>query len=105
VSHNFSFSFGNLIHTIIQESDGQSVLIRFARKATSGAFSDNKILLGMIEALTLEAERGLEKKNVRYNPDYDEFCNVIRMTSPAAFRTLCQHFPARGERSFQYVVK
>lgn len=46
-------------------------------------------------------ERGVGMQNFKYAPAYDEFCNVIRVTSPAAYRAFQEHIPARTERNFR----
>jgi hypothetical protein len=46
-------------------------------------------------------ERGVGKQNFKFAPAYDEFCNEIRINSPAAYRALQEHLPARSERSFR----
>ncbi|KAJ7875779.1 hypothetical protein B0H14DRAFT_2568628 [Mycena olivaceomarginata] len=46
-------------------------------------------------------ERGVGMQNFKYAPAYDEFCNVVRINSPAAYRALQDHLPGRSERSFR----
>ncbi|KAJ7844580.1 hypothetical protein B0H14DRAFT_2192547, partial [Mycena olivaceomarginata] len=46
-------------------------------------------------------ERGVGMQNFKYAPAYDEFCNVLRINSPAAYRAFQEHLPGRSERSFR----
>ncbi|KAJ7842165.1 hypothetical protein B0H13DRAFT_1648885 [Mycena leptocephala] len=48
-------------------------------------------------------ERGVGVQNFKYAPAYTEFCNVLRINSPPAYRAFQEHLPGRSERSFRWV--
>jgi hypothetical protein len=65
---------------------------------------DNAVFNGLVKAMVTKVdpeERGVGMQNFKYAPAYDEFCNIIRINSPAAYRALKDHLPARDERSFR----
>ncbi|KAJ6613243.1 hypothetical protein B0H10DRAFT_1740913, partial [Mycena sp. CBHHK59/15] len=46
-------------------------------------------------------KHGAGMQNFKFAPAYDKFCNVVHINSPAAYRALKEHLPARGERSYR----
>ena len=49
-------------------------------------------------------ERGVGMQNFKYPPAWDEICNVLRIQSPQAYRTLTEKIPGRSQRNFRYVL-
>ena len=46
-------------------------------------------------------DRGIGLQNFKYAPAWDEFCHVINIHSPHAYRALRQSFPAPTQRRFK----
>ncbi|XP_006459004.1 hypothetical protein AGABI2DRAFT_66018 [Agaricus bisporus var. bisporus H97] len=64
----------------------------------------NEIFNGLIQVMLQKEERlekGLSLRNFKYSPPWDELCHIIRTYSPAAYRALAEHLPARSERSIR----
>ncbi|KAJ7242483.1 hypothetical protein C8J57DRAFT_1084298 [Mycena rebaudengoi] len=77
--------------------------VRYAQGALQGKY-DNKVFNGLVEAMVTKTdreERGVGMQNFKYAPAYDEFCNVLRVSSPATYRSFKEHLPARSERNFR----
>ncbi|KAF8575684.1 hypothetical protein K439DRAFT_1623403 [Ramaria rubella] len=92
------------LQELIQEKAIDSVPMRFAWKALSGAFKDSAVFMGMVEAMTVSAEwtsSGHGSQNFKYPPMYDDFCHLVQLTSPVAYQHFCAHFRACSTRSFQ----
>lgn len=62
------------------------------------------VFTGLVEAMVTKVsreERGVGMQNMQYNPAYDEFVHIIKISSGRAFRFLSKHLPARSERSYR----
>ncbi|KAJ7292486.1 hypothetical protein C8J57DRAFT_1456964 [Mycena rebaudengoi] len=89
---------------IIEAPDAKTTpCIRYAQGALQGKY-DDKVFSGLVEAMVTKLdreERGVGMQNFTYAPAYDEFCNVMRISSPEAYRTFQKHLPARSAESFR----
>ncbi|KAJ7909891.1 hypothetical protein B0H13DRAFT_1616161 [Mycena leptocephala] len=89
---------------IIEHPDAKTTpCIRYAQGVLSGKYN-NEVFNGLVEAMVTKTdrdERGVGMQNFKYAPAYDEFCNVLRINSPAAYRAFREHRPGRDERSFR----
>ncbi|KAF8207331.1 hypothetical protein K438DRAFT_1962263 [Mycena galopus ATCC 62051] len=89
---------------IIEQPNAKTTpCVRYAQGALSGKYN-NEVFNGLVEAMVTKAdkeERGVGMQNFKYAPAYDEFCNVLRINSPAAYRAFQEHLPGRSERSFR----
>ncbi|CAK5278486.1 unnamed protein product [Mycena citricolor] len=77
--------------------------IRYAQGVLEGKYT-NEVFNGLVEAMVSTAdreERGVGMQNFKYPPAFDEFCNVMRITSPATYRVFKDHLTGRSERSFR----
>ncbi|CAK5270401.1 unnamed protein product [Mycena citricolor] len=92
------------LQAIIEQPNAKSTpCIRYAQGVLEGKYQ-NDVFNGLVEAMvskTDREERGVGMQNFKYAPAYDEFCNVMRITSPAAYRIFQDHLPARSERNFR----
>ncbi|KAJ7701597.1 hypothetical protein B0H16DRAFT_1348123, partial [Mycena metata] len=89
------------LQDIIEEPN--TPCIRYAQGALEGKY-DNTVFNGLVEAMVTKVEReerGVGMQNFKYAPAYDEFCNVLRISSPAAYRAFQEQLPGRSERSFR----
>ncbi|KAJ7034214.1 hypothetical protein C8F04DRAFT_1350091 [Mycena alexandri] len=89
---------------IIEQPNAKNTpCVRYAEGVLEGKF-DNKVFNGLVEAMVTKVdreERGVGMRNFKYAPAYDEFCNVLRINSPAAYRAFQEDLPGRSERSFR----
>ncbi|KAF8209531.1 hypothetical protein K438DRAFT_1572203 [Mycena galopus ATCC 62051] len=89
---------------IIEQPNAKTTpCVRYAQGALSGKYN-NEVFNGLVEAMVIKTdkeERGVGMQNFKYAPAYDEFCNVLRINSPAAYRAFQEHLPGRSERSFR----
>ncbi|KAF7291093.1 hypothetical protein MKEN_01491200 [Mycena kentingensis (nom. inval.)] len=84
--------------------DGTNIYLRFAQGAMRGEYKDEKVLLGLIDAMITQKDkerRGVGAQNFAYTPEWDEFVHIIHIHSPRAYRFLTRFFPARSERSIR----
>ncbi|KAJ6620818.1 hypothetical protein B0H10DRAFT_2432733 [Mycena sp. CBHHK59/15] len=92
------------LQDIVEQPNAKTTpCIRYAQGALQGKY-DNDVFNGLVEAMVTKVdreERGVGMQNFKYAPAYDEFCNVLRINSPAAYRSFQEHLPARSERSFR----
>lgn len=94
------------LRRLVEEEDGQSPWLKFARGAVDGVYEKCGIVLGMVEALVKKSERirlGKTLRGMKYTGAFNDFCNIIASVSPRAYRTFRQHFGGRGMRSIRYV--
>ncbi|KAF8581507.1 hypothetical protein K439DRAFT_1248578, partial [Ramaria rubella] len=64
-------------------------------EALNGSFDDSKVFMGMVEAMTIAQEHkdcGMENRNFKYDPNYDDFCQMLCLTSPIAYHQFRTHF-------------
>ncbi|KAJ7670785.1 hypothetical protein DFH06DRAFT_980885 [Mycena polygramma] len=92
------------LQDIIEQPNAKNTpCVRYAQGVLEGTYN-NQVFNGLVEAMVTKAdreERGVGMQNFKYAPAYDEFCNVIRISSPAAYRAFQEHLPGRSERSFR----
>ncbi|KAK6966380.1 hypothetical protein R3P38DRAFT_2816382 [Favolaschia claudopus] len=92
------------LREIIEHPDAKNTpCIRYAQGVLAGKYK-NEVFNGLVEAMVTKTdreERGVGMQNFKYAPAYDEFCNIIRINSPAAYRAFQEHLPSRSERSFR----
>ncbi|KAJ6615027.1 hypothetical protein B0H10DRAFT_2220789 [Mycena sp. CBHHK59/15] len=92
------------LQDIIEQPNAKTTpCVRYAQGALQGKY-DNEVFNGLVEAMVTKAdreERGVGMQNFKYAPAYDEFCNILRINSPAAYRAFQEHLPGRSERSFR----
>ncbi|KAJ7258598.1 hypothetical protein C8J57DRAFT_1644546, partial [Mycena rebaudengoi] len=92
------------LQDIIEAPDAKNTpCIRYAQGAMEGKY-DNEVFSGLVEAMVTKLdreERGVGMQNFKYAPAYDEFCNMMRINSPAAYRAMQEHLPGRSERNFR----
>ncbi|GAW09826.1 hypothetical protein LENED_012023 [Lentinula edodes] len=70
---------------------------------TQGKY-DDEVFEGLTQAILTKydkEERGVGMQNFKYSPAYEDFVNIIRITSPAAYRTFKEWFPAKSFESFR----
>ncbi|KAK6984122.1 hypothetical protein R3P38DRAFT_3333004 [Favolaschia claudopus] len=92
------------LREIIEHPDAKHTpCVRYAEGVLAGKYK-NEVFNGLVEAMATQTdreERGVGMQNFKYAPAYDEFCNIIRINSPAAYRAFQEHLPGRSERSFR----
>ncbi|KAJ6538761.1 hypothetical protein B0H10DRAFT_2245563 [Mycena sp. CBHHK59/15] len=92
------------LQDIIEQPNAKTMpYVRYAQGALQGKY-DNKVFNGLVEAMVTKAdkeERGVGMQNFKWAPAYNKFCNIVRITSPAAYRAFQEHLPGRTERSFR----
>ena len=68
--------------------------VRFARGVIGGEYDDKLVFLGMIQA-TIAAHdrevRGIGLQNMGYLPIYEEFMQMMVLTSPQAYHLFAPH--------------
>ncbi|KAH7876772.1 uncharacterized protein C8R40DRAFT_1236404 [Lentinula edodes] len=88
---------------LIEEQSKKSPFVRYALGVLQGKY-DDKVFEGLTKAMLIRNEKeenGIGLQNFKYSPAYDEFTNIMRITSPSAFRVLREWFPARTSESFR----
>ncbi|KAJ6607189.1 hypothetical protein B0H10DRAFT_2228110 [Mycena sp. CBHHK59/15] len=92
------------LQDIIEQPNAKTTpYVRYAQGALQGKYS-NEVFNGLVEAMVTKSdkeERGVGMQNFKLAPAYDEFCNVLRINSPAAYRAFKEHLPGREENSFR----
>ncbi|KAJ6613396.1 hypothetical protein B0H10DRAFT_1716584, partial [Mycena sp. CBHHK59/15] len=75
------------LQDIIEQPNAKTTpYVRYAQGALQGKYS-NEVFNGLVEAMVTKSdkeERGVGMQNFKLAPAYDEFCNVLRINSPAA---------------------
>lgn len=59
---------------------------------------------GLLEAMVQKhdrEDRGIGLQNFKYAPAWDEFCHIVNIHSPRAYRALRHSFPAPTQRNFK----
>ncbi|KII84102.1 hypothetical protein PLICRDRAFT_63770, partial [Plicaturopsis crispa FD-325 SS-3] len=65
---------------LIEEDDGRTPWLRFAKGAADGVYKSQEVVLGMVEAMVAKAERvlkGKSLKNMHYSGALDTFCSML----------------------------
>ncbi|KAF9014440.1 hypothetical protein BDZ89DRAFT_1046487 [Hymenopellis radicata] len=90
----------------------QNPLLRFSRLVVDGKFKDSKVFLGLVEAMILGTEReirGVGMKNFKYQPEFREWAELVRMISPRLYRNMAQQFRMETQRiqpeTYEYAAK
>ncbi|KAG8724337.1 hypothetical protein FRC09_019931 [Ceratobasidium sp. 395] len=81
---------------LLENSDETSTMLAdFARKVLSGRFKDNKVFLGLVEAMVLKDDKLMRSKgmqNFRYPPALLDFLHTAYVSSPRTYRSIQRHF-------------
>ena len=62
------------------------------------------IFTGLVKAMVTKVsceECGVGMQNMQYNPAYDEFVHIIKISSGQVFRFLSEHLPTQSECSYR----
>ncbi|KAJ7355749.1 hypothetical protein DFH08DRAFT_772956 [Mycena albidolilacea] len=89
------------VRELIELDDGRSPWLKFAVGCTDGTYSSDT-LTGMVQALVIKQNRiehGKSLKNMKYNEEFSQFCDVLASTSPKAYETFRKQFGGPGLRS------
>ena len=68
--------------------------VRFTRGVINGEYNDNLVFLGMIQAMVMVHDResqGVGLQNMSYLPMYEEFAQMVALTSPRTYRLFAPH--------------
>ncbi|KAJ7032518.1 hypothetical protein C8F04DRAFT_958759 [Mycena alexandri] len=93
------------LRELVELEDGRSHFLKFAQGCADGSYTSDT-LTGMIQALVLKQSRlrsGKSLKNMKYPPEFDQFCDLLASTSPRAYATFQKTFGGRGTRSMRQV--
>ncbi|KAJ6493278.1 hypothetical protein C8R45DRAFT_1073220 [Mycena sanguinolenta] len=89
------------VREIVELDDGRSPWLKFAMGCTDGTYGSDT-LTGMVQALVMKQNRiehGKSLKNIKYNEEFNQFCDVLASTSPKAYETFRKQFGGPGLRS------
>ncbi|KAH7918146.1 hypothetical protein BV22DRAFT_1108436 [Leucogyrophana mollusca] len=89
---------------LMEEDDGNSPWLCFAKGAADRLYRSQGVVLGMIEAMVKKTERtmqGTSLKNMQYTEALDSFCSLLASTSTRAYRTFQHQFGGRSFCSIQ----
>jgi len=78
----------------LRQDPQTSMWVRFARGVVKGDYDDKLVFLAMIQATVTAHDRdarGVGMQNMRYLPIYEEFTQMIALTSPQSYRLLAPH--------------
>ena len=92
-------SFADLVITSFTVSNAKqdpqtSMWVRFTRGVIRGKYDDNLVFLGMIQATMMAHDReshGVGLQNMSYLPIYEEFAQMVALTSPRTYRLFAPH--------------
>ena len=68
--------------------------VRFTRGVIKGEYNDNLVFLAMIQATVTAHDReirGVGLQNMSYLPIYEEFTQMVALTSPRTYRLFAPH--------------
>ena len=77
--------------------------MRFVHQVVAGNLDNKPVFLDLVHVLTIEAERreqGLGLQNMKYPPEFDDWCHELLCICPEAYRSFRMQFAGRTERSF-----
>ncbi|KII82891.1 hypothetical protein PLICRDRAFT_120117, partial [Plicaturopsis crispa FD-325 SS-3] len=92
------------VRKLIEEDDGRTPWLRFAKGAADGVYKSQGVVLGMVEAMVTKTERllkGKSLKNMHYSGALDTFCSMLASISTRAYKTFHNSFGGRGLRSIR----
>ncbi|KAI0027281.1 hypothetical protein K488DRAFT_62043 [Vararia minispora EC-137] len=78
--------------------------LRFAKRAATGAYKSQEVVLGLVEALIEKAERaqhGKKTTNMHYTEALDTFCSLVQSISPRAYKIFRHVFAGRSISSIR----
>jgi hypothetical protein len=81
-----------------------SMWVRFVRGVVKGEYKDKLIFLAMIQATVVARDRdsrGVGLQNMQYQPIYEEFTQMMALTSPQTYRLLAPHIQLPSLRHHQ----
>ncbi|KAF7312426.1 hypothetical protein MIND_00256100 [Mycena indigotica] len=93
------------LRELMENNDGRSYFLKFAQGCLDGSY-DSDILPGMVKAMVIKQTRiqqGKTLKNMKYPPEFDQFCDLLASLSPCTYRTFQKTFGGRGIRSIRDV--
>ncbi|KAJ6504529.1 hypothetical protein DFH09DRAFT_943717 [Mycena vulgaris] len=91
------------VRDLIELDDGRSPWLKFAQGCVDGSYSSDT-LTGMVKALVLKSARvkqGKCMKNLKYSPEFDQFCNTLASASPHAYTKFQKTFGGPGLRAMR----
>ena len=71
-----------------------SIWMRFVHGVMKGEYDNNLVFLGMIQATVVAQDResrGVGLQNMRYQPIYEEFTQMVALTSPRTYHLFAPH--------------
>lgn len=89
----FSSTIANAM-TDTHQDPQTSVWVRFVRGVVGGEYNDKLVFLAMIQATIMahdRGSRGVGLQNMQYQPIYEEFTQMIALTSPRTYRLFAPH--------------
>ena len=78
--------------------------VRFVRGVVKGEYNDRLVFLAMVQATVAAHDResrGVGLQNMQYQPIYEEFTQMVALTSPRAYRLLAPHIQLPSLRHHQ----
>ncbi|KAH7917013.1 hypothetical protein BV22DRAFT_1027102 [Leucogyrophana mollusca] len=72
------------VRQLIEEDDGSTPWLRFAKGTAEGLYKSSDVLIGMVHAIMKKAQRtakGKSLKNMQYTQAFDSFCSLLASTS------------------------
>jgi len=86
--------FNAIIETNAQQDQKTSMWVRFVRGVIKGEYDDKLVFLAMIQATVTAHDResrGVGLQNMTYLPIYEEFTQMVALTSPRTYRLFAPH--------------
>jgi hypothetical protein len=84
----------NMSLTATEQDSQTSMWLRFTRGVIKGEYDDNLVFLAMIQATVTAHDResrGVGLQNMAYLPIYEEFTQMVALTSPRTYRLFAPH--------------
>ncbi|KAK7049023.1 hypothetical protein R3P38DRAFT_3175276 [Favolaschia claudopus] len=91
------------LRELVELEDARSPWLKFAIGCVDRTFTSDT-LTGMVKALVIEHNRlrlGKSLKNMSYDAEFSQFCDVLASTSPKAYETFRKQFGGPGLSSQQ----
>ncbi|KAF9488749.1 hypothetical protein BDN71DRAFT_1435913 [Pleurotus eryngii] len=99
----YAWSIG--LKDLVEMSDAKNTpCIKYAQGVLLGQFKNFGVFTGLVEAMVTKANklgRGVGMQNFQYAPAWDEFCRLILIHSPRAYRAMDEHLAIRSSRNFR----
>ncbi|KAF9780852.1 hypothetical protein BJ322DRAFT_1112246 [Thelephora terrestris] len=89
---------------LLQDDPQTSMWVRFVRGVIKGEYDDKLVFLAMIQATVTAHDRnsrGVGLQNMIYLPIYEEFTQMVALTSPRTYRLLAPHIQLPSLRHHQ----